>query len=75
MSGLFDFAQKLYGLFGFEFYLQLSIRPEAYLGAIETWDAAEVVRPLVLWHVVCALLTINELNESASWTSIRKNLL
>ena len=48
MSGLFDFAQKLYGLFGFEFYLQLSIRPEAYLGAIETWDAAEVVRPLVL---------------------------
>jgi threonyl-tRNA synthetase len=29
MSGLFDFVQKLCKPFGFEFHLQLSIRPEA----------------------------------------------
>ena len=43
MSGLFDFMQKLYGHFGFEFRLQLSTRPEAFLGTVETWDTAEAV--------------------------------
>ena len=33
--------QHIYGLFGFEFHLELSTRPENYLGTIETWDAAE----------------------------------
>ena len=36
--------QHIYGLFGFEFHLELSTRPENYLGTIETWDAAEDVR-------------------------------
>ncbi|KAI0795521.1 hypothetical protein C8Q75DRAFT_791290 [Abortiporus biennis] len=38
---LFDFMQHIYGLFGFEFRLELSTRPENYLGTIETWDKAE----------------------------------
>ncbi|TFY59012.1 hypothetical protein EVJ58_g6049 [Rhodofomes roseus] len=38
---LFDFLQHIYGLFGFEFKLELSTRPENYLGTIETWNEAE----------------------------------
>lgn len=47
---LFNFMEHVYGLFGFEFHLELSTRPDNYLGTIETWDKAEAVRvhPLVL---------------------------
>uniref|UniRef100_A0A0W0FKI7 Probable threonine--tRNA ligase, cytoplasmic n=1 Tax=Moniliophthora roreri TaxID=221103 RepID=A0A0W0FKI7_MONRR len=38
---LFDFMQHVYGLFGFEFRLELSTRPENFLGDIETWEVAE----------------------------------
>ncbi|KAF8958944.1 hypothetical protein BDZ97DRAFT_2045909 [Flammula alnicola] len=41
ISALFDFMQHIYGLFGFEFHLELSTRPDNYLGEIETWNAAE----------------------------------
>ncbi|KAI0058375.1 threonyl-tRNA synthetase [Artomyces pyxidatus] len=41
ISALFDFMQHTYGLFGFDFSLELSTRPDNYLGSIETWDAAE----------------------------------
>ncbi|KIM36149.1 hypothetical protein M413DRAFT_20609 [Hebeloma cylindrosporum] len=41
ISALFDFMQHIYGLFGFEFHLELSTRPENYLGEIETWNGAE----------------------------------
>ncbi|KAG1802062.1 uncharacterized protein HD556DRAFT_1429705 [Suillus plorans] len=41
IAALFDFMQHIYGLFGFEFHLELSTRPDNYLGAIETWNAAE----------------------------------
>lgn len=43
IAGLFDFLQCVYGIFGFEFQLELSTRPEKFLGEIETWDAAEKV--------------------------------
>lgn len=43
ISMLFDFMQHIYGLFGFEFRLELSTRPDNYLGTIETWDQAEAV--------------------------------
>ena len=43
IAGLFDFLQSVYGIFGFEFQLELSTRPEKFLGKIETWDAAEKV--------------------------------
>jgi threonyl-tRNA synthetase len=35
--------QHIYGLFGFDFHLELSTRPDNYLGTIETWDQAEEV--------------------------------
>ncbi|KAG1903621.1 uncharacterized protein F5891DRAFT_1127079 [Suillus fuscotomentosus] len=41
IAALFDFMEHIYGLFGFEFHLELSTRPDNYLGAIETWNAAE----------------------------------
>ncbi|KAF9021675.1 threonyl-tRNA synthetase [Hymenopellis radicata] len=41
IGALFDFMQHIYGLFGFEFSLELSTRPDNYLGAIETWNVAE----------------------------------
>ena len=43
IAALFDFMQHIYGLFGFEFALELSTRPENYLGQIETWNEAEAV--------------------------------
>lgn len=47
MSGCFDFLQRVYGLFGFTFKLELSTRPEKYLGDIATWDAAEKVSSFI----------------------------
>lgn len=47
IAALFDFMKHIYGLFGFQFKLELSTRPENYLGSIETWNQAEDVRMLV----------------------------
>lgn len=41
IRGCFDFLSLVYGIFGFTFRLELSTRPEKYLGEISTWDAAE----------------------------------
>ena len=38
-----DFLQFIYGLFEFEWELELSTRPEARLGADEVWDKARVL--------------------------------
>ena len=51
ISKLFDFMEFTYGLFGFEFSLELSTRPDNYLGQIETWNVAEAVSlfPHPIW--------------------------
>ncbi|KAI0767281.1 hypothetical protein C8Q74DRAFT_1318022 [Fomes fomentarius] len=41
IAALFDFMQHIYGLFGFDFQLELSTRPDNFLGDIETWNQAE----------------------------------
>ncbi len=41
IGGVFDFLQKIYGVFGFEFKMELSTRPEKYVGEVATWDRAE----------------------------------
>jgi threonyl-tRNA synthetase len=33
----------VYGIFGFEFSLELSTRPQKFLGEIAMWDKAEAV--------------------------------
>ncbi|KAI8056534.1 uncharacterized protein B0P05DRAFT_560058 [Gilbertella persicaria] len=41
MAGCFDFLDKVYGIFGFDFHLKLSTRPENYIGELEVWNKAE----------------------------------
>ena len=41
IENIFDFLKFMYGVFGFEFKMELSTRPEKYVGELETWDAAE----------------------------------
>ncbi|KKA28045.1 hypothetical protein TD95_001539, partial [Thielaviopsis punctulata] len=43
ISQLFDFFSDMYGLLGFTFKLNLSTRPEKFLGEIATWDRAETM--------------------------------
>ena len=38
-----NFMKNIYGIFGYKFTLELSTRPEKYLGELETWDNAERV--------------------------------
>lgn len=44
--------QHIYGLFGFEFHLELSTRPDNYLGTVETWNQAEEASPFFPFFVV-----------------------
>ncbi|CAM0140830.1 threonyl-tRNA synthetase [Umbelopsis sp. WA50703] len=41
MDSCFDFLNHIYGIFGFQFYLKLSTRPENFLGDIAVWNDAE----------------------------------
>ncbi|KAJ3220804.1 threonyl-tRNA synthetase [Clydaea vesicula] len=41
MTGCINFLEHIYGIFGFEFTLKLSTRPDNYLGELETWHKAE----------------------------------
>lgn len=41
IESIFDFLKFVYGTFGFEFKMELSTRPEKYVGEIETWNNAE----------------------------------
>ncbi|KDQ50964.1 hypothetical protein JAAARDRAFT_62854 [Jaapia argillacea MUCL 33604] len=42
----FDFIEHVCGFFGFEFRLELSTRPDNYLGTIEAWDEAGATSPI-----------------------------
>ena len=41
ITSILEFLKHVYGIFGFEFKMELSTRPEKYLGDLETWNAAE----------------------------------
>lgn len=41
IKGCFDFLKFTYGIFGWEFTLELSTRPKKFIGDIETWNTAE----------------------------------
>lgn len=41
IMGVFDFLKYVYGVFGFKFRMELSTRPEKYVGEIAVWDNAE----------------------------------
>lgn len=42
VAGVLDMLQTVYEVFGFTFELQLSTRPEMFLGEIDMWDKAEL---------------------------------
>ena len=44
IKGCLDFLRTVYDVFGFSFKLNLSTRPEKFLGEPELWDRAEKVR-------------------------------
>ena len=48
--------KHVYGLFGFEFSLELSTRPEKYLGNLETWNTAEEVNVDLISHLICSFI-------------------
>lgn len=43
IKGCLDFLRTVYSVFGFSFKLNLSTRPEKFLGDIEVWNQAEKV--------------------------------
>ncbi|KAJ3122683.1 threonyl-tRNA synthetase [Nowakowskiella sp. JEL0407] len=43
MDSCLDFMSHIYGIFGFDFFLKLSTRPEKYLGSLDTWNQAESI--------------------------------
>ena len=43
MRGCLEFLQAVYKVFGFTFKLNLSTRPDKFIGEIETWNKAEKV--------------------------------
>lgn len=51
IMGVVDFLKYVYGIFGFDFKMELSTRPDKYVGEIATWDGAEakLKEALELW--------------------------
>lgn len=43
MTNCFNFMSHVYGIFGFEFHLKLSTRPDNFIGDVSVWDNAEKV--------------------------------
>jgi len=41
--GVIELVDKIYKVFGFEYRVELSTRPESFMGEIETWDMAEKI--------------------------------
>ncbi|MCL2125003.1 MAG: threonine--tRNA ligase [Oscillospiraceae bacterium] len=41
IAGVIDLIDKIYKVFGFEYRVELSTRPDKFMGEIETWNAAE----------------------------------
>jgi threonyl-tRNA synthetase len=41
--GVIDLVDRVYSVFGFEYRVELSTRPESFMGEIETWSMAEKI--------------------------------
>jgi len=41
IAGVIDLVDRIYSVFGFEYRVELSTRPEDFMGEIETWNLAE----------------------------------
>lgn len=64
IDNLFKFLDKIYSLFGFEYKLELSTRPDSFLGEIETWNAAEKVgRTYFPLFSICSNFLLNRASK------------
>jgi threonyl-tRNA synthetase len=43
ITGVIELVDKIYKVFGFEYRVELSTRPESFMGEVETWDMAEKI--------------------------------
>jgi len=41
IEGVIDLVDRVYNMFGFSYRVELSTRPESFMGEIKTWDEAE----------------------------------
>jgi len=48
IAGVIDLVDKIYKVFGFEYRVELSTRPDDFMGEAETWDIAEKALESVL---------------------------
>jgi threonyl-tRNA synthetase len=48
IAGAIDLVDRIYKVFGFEYRVELSTRPDDFMGEIETWDMAEKILEDVL---------------------------
>ena len=48
VAGVIELADRVYKVFGFSYRVELSTRPESFMGEIETWDMAEKILEDVL---------------------------
>ena len=48
IANAIDLVDRIYSVFGFEYKVELSTRPEDFMGEIETWDVAEKILEDVL---------------------------
>ncbi|MDR2570331.1 MAG: threonine--tRNA ligase [Oscillospiraceae bacterium] len=48
IAAAIDLVDRIYKVFGFEYRVELSTRPEKFMGEIETWDKAEKILEEVL---------------------------
>ena len=48
IAGVIDLVDKIYKVFGFEYRVELSTRPDDFMGEIETWNMAEKALESVL---------------------------
>jgi len=48
IAAVIDLADRIYSVFGFEYRVELSTRPEKFMGEIEKWDLAEKILEEVL---------------------------
>lgn len=53
-SRILDLTERFYGIFGLQYFLKLSTRPDQFLGDIATWDKAEAALRKVLIEKVGA---------------------
>uniref|UniRef100_A0A8C5HLB6 threonine--tRNA ligase n=1 Tax=Gouania willdenowi TaxID=441366 RepID=A0A8C5HLB6_GOUWI len=63
IKGCLDFLKTVYDVFGFTFKLNLSTRPEKFLGDPEVWDQAEkVITKRFLSHVLLFVMPLLQID-------------